>query len=201
MSTEDTEPEDAFPEVQTGPITALVVTALSAGAYAAIFIFLGIESRGVGLALYASLLLATVLLLLSYIDLRTGLLPDLLTLPLIGAGLVYAFSIEASALYAVIGAGMGYLLVAGLALFWRKYRGYEGIGLGDAKLLAAGGAWVGIGSIPLVLLIASGLGILATLTVSQKTRTNRLRFALPFGPCLCFGIWVAWCVGQTLISI
>ena len=95
---------------------------------------------------------------------------------------------------AALGALIGYGLIAGLAFYWSKTRGYEGIGLGDAKLLAAGGAWVGATLLPMVLLIASGLGITFALTVSQKPRPEGDRMAIPFGPALCFGIWCAWCL-------
>jgi leader peptidase (prepilin peptidase)/N-methyltransferase len=88
---------------------------------------------------------------------------------------------------------IGYALIAGLGWAWRTIRGYEGIGLGDAKLLAAGGAWVGIMGLPSILLIASGTGLLVSLIVSQRSRLSQDRIAIVFGPSLAFGIWVVWC--------
>lgn len=185
-----------FPEVGVGPGVALGITLASAIAYALIFVLSGNATWDPPLTLFASFGLGATLLLLSYIDLRTGLLPDLLTLPLIIVGLGYAALGGLDWHLALAGAVIGYLLIAGLALFWRRRRGYEGIGLGDAKLLAVGGAWVGPTLLPLILLIASALGIIfaLALTVSQKPRGASSRLALPFGPSLCLGIWVAWCV-------
>ena len=95
---------------------------------------------------------------------------------------------------ALVGAALGYGLIAGLAAYWRKTRGYEGIGLGDAKLLAAGGAWVGVMGLPVILLIASILGLLAGVIVSSAPQSRQARLALPFGPCLRIGIWIVWCL-------
>ena len=187
-----------YPEVHTGPLTALIITILSALAYAAIFGVWGGDLRSDTGMLWASFGLAATLLVLAFIDLRTGLLLDVLTLPLIVAGVGISFMSGQGWGLSVLGAMIGYGVIAALALYWRRTRGYEGIGLGDAKLLAAGGAWVGVFGLPIILLIASGLGIISALTVSQKTRKRDVSTAIAFGPCLCFAIWVVWCVRETV---
>ncbi|MEC7289105.1 MAG: A24 family peptidase, partial [Pseudomonadota bacterium] len=145
MTEPQTEGEDRFPDVSTGIKTAGTVTALSVIAYASVFILLASRAHGSAAILMASLGLATALLALAYIDLRTGLLLDVINFPLIAAGIVWAvFAAPGTGvgwLHSVLGAALGYGLIAGLAYAWRRWRGYEGIGLGDAKLLAAGGAW------------------------------------------------------------
>ncbi len=188
-----------YPEVHTGPLTALIITSLSALAYAVIFGVWGGDLRSDIGMLWASFGLATALLVLAFVDLRTGLLLDLLTLPLIAAGIGVSFMSGLGWGLSVLGAIIGYGVIAALALYWRRIREYEGIGLGDAKLLAAGGAWVGPFGLPIILLIASGLGIISALTVSQKTRKGDVSTAIAFGPCLCFAIWVVWCVGETIV--
>lgn len=184
------------PDVGVGAGAALGITLVSAIAYALIFVLNGNATWEPQLALFASLGLGATLLALSYIDLRTGLLPDLLTLPLIGAGLIYAALGGLDWRMAVAGAIIGYLLIAGLAWFWRRTRGYEGIGLGDAKLLAAGGAWVGANLLPLILVIASAIGLVAALIASKRPRTQDSHTAIAFGPALGFGIWFCWCAGN-----
>ncbi|MEL7539900.1 MAG: A24 family peptidase [Pseudomonadota bacterium] len=193
MTESGREDDRDFPEVRTGARTALIVTIGLAAIYGLLFSLLGSANRTSGLDLMASLGLGGTLLLLSYIDLRTGLLLDILTWPLVAVGLGYAAH-NGSLASALAGAATGYVLIAGLALIWRRLRGYEGIGLGDAKLLAAGGAWVGIYHLPMVLLIASGIGLLIALTVSQKSRSDEEHVAIVFGPCLALGVWIAWCV-------
>lgn len=194
MSEPSEAPEPDYPDVRIGARTAILLTTISASAYAVMFWMSGMAATAQTLTLYASLGLGAVLLLLAYIDLRSGLLLDVLTLPLLVAGLAFVAFGEGDWRSAILGALIGYGLISGLALYWRRSRGYEGIGLGDAKLLAAGGAWVGATLLPVILLIASSFGLLFALTVSKKPRHGGVRVAVPFGPALCFGIWAAWCV-------
>ncbi|MEM7328922.1 MAG: A24 family peptidase [Pseudomonadota bacterium] len=199
MTEPQEEQEPVFPDVQASVRNALILTCLLAIIYAVVFSFFGQVHQTDGVSLLASLGLGGVLLFLSYVDLRTGLLPDILTWPLVALGLGYAAHTGAL-VSALSGAVIGYALIAGLALIWRQTRGYEGIGLGDAKLLAAGGAWIGVFSLPFVLLIASATGLVAAFTVSQKSHLDRHRVAIVFGPCLALGIWIAWCAPPIAVS-
>lgn len=193
MSDADRAPLDPFPDVRVRPqIALLLITGLSV-VFATVFVGLASPARTQGIALYASFGLGASLLVLSYIDLRTGLLLDVITLPLIVSGIAFAWFSDGSWLFAVAGAALGYVLIAGLGYVWRQMRGYEGIGLGDAKLLAAGGAWVGIAMLPVILLVASGAGLIGAVFVALKPQNNEDRVAIPFGPALAFGIWTAWC--------
>ena len=188
----DTVP-DTFPDVRVQPRTALIILTGLAGIYAAAFVMLSPPAKQDGLSLYASFGLGASLLVLSYIDMRTGLLLDIITLPLIAAGIAFGWLAGGVWLLSIGGAVLGYVLIAGLGLVWRRARGYEGIGLGDAKLLAAGGAWVGVVLMPLILLVASGVGLIAAIFVSLKPQKSEDRGAIPFGPALALGIWIAWC--------
>ncbi len=145
--------------------------------------------------------LGVILLALSYIDLRTGLLPDILTLPLLVLGLAYHGVLQTNLLLAVLGAAVGYALIAGLGLYWRRIRKVEGIGLGDAKLLAAGGAWVGISGLPFLLVIASGSALVGLLFLSRVARLAEERAAIAFGPYLALGTWVVWCTNEVLFAV
>jgi leader peptidase (prepilin peptidase)/N-methyltransferase len=132
--------------------------------------------------------LIVVLLYLSYIDLRSFRLPDVITLPLILLGLCFnGFSslrfvnIE-SALWGVL---LGYGVLWLLNFLYRFAKKQDGIGMGDAKLLAALGAWLGWTVLPSLLLIASLAGIVGGLIYLQWKRQNT-RNAFPFGPFLAF---------------
>ena len=192
--------QDPFPDVGMGAKPALIILAGLAVTYVVAFLGLGVHTRGMMVEMAASAVLASGLLALSYTDLRTGFLLDALTLPLILLGLGYA-AWNGALLFSVAGAVVGYALIAGLAAYWRRARGYEGIGLGDAKLLAAGGAWVGLAGLPLLLLIASGTGLVAALTVSKKARSAGEHVAIPFGPCLAIGTWIVWCGIETVLIL
>lgn len=139
------------------------------------------------------------LLALSWIDLRCWLLPDALTLPLIVAGLAVAVPGDPAGLIdRVFGAALGYLLLQGIAAAYRQLRKSEGLGAGDAKLLAAAGAWVGATALPqLILAAASGALIVAALLRLWGVRLGP-RSALPFGPFIAIASWCIWLFGTKM---
>src|SRR5271166_4362248 len=96
------------------------------------------------------------LLTLGWIDLRSWLLPDALTLPLIIAGLAASFMFDPDQLVnRALGAALGYASLMTIEALYRALRGREGLGGGDAKLLAASGAWLGAAALPQVILLAA----------------------------------------------
>jgi len=64
--------------------------------------------------------------------------------------------------------------------------------MGDAKLLAAGGALLGIMALPIVTLIAASSALVFAIVQALRTGQSQLRTALPFGPFLVFAIWTVW---------
>ena len=138
---------------------------------------------------------AAALLAASLIDLDCLRLPDALTLPLLLAGLLATALRQPEALDAhAAGAALGYLGFTGLRLFWRRLRGIDALGAGDAKLLAAGGAWLPPAALPWAVVIA-GLAGLAGFAARAVFRAEAggvalARQKLPFGPALAFGLLV-----------
>lgn len=128
------------------------------------------------------------LLAAALIDRRTLLLPDLVSLPLAAAGILAALLglAPASPLGALAGALLGLGGLATVAELYRRLRGREGLGMGDAKLLAAAGAWLGPEPLPWVLLLGA-LGALAAAIATGAWR--RPAEPLPFGPWLALGFW------------
>lgn len=89
-------------------------------------------------------------------DLRHGLLPDRYTCPLLWSGLLFYLCLAPHQLHdAVWGAIGGYLSLAAIYWLYRGIRGYEGLGYGDIKYLAALGAWHGWRLLPQLVLVAS----------------------------------------------
>ncbi len=145
--------------------------------------------------LWADCVLGWTLLALGWIDWTHLRLPDALSLPLLLAGLTATALLDSAAVtdhaWAAI-AGYGSLRL--LATGYRRLRGREGLGGGDAKLLAASGAWVGLSGLGPVLLIAAVAGLVAALLRGGGLRANtvvRLRAAtvVPLGTCLALGTW------------
>ena len=130
--------------------------------------------------------LIAILVYLAYYDLRTFRLPDVITLPLILLGLLFnSLSNQRFISFqdAIIGAILGYSCLWLLNLLYRTVKKQDGVGMGDAKLLAALGAWLGWFALPSILLIASLTGLIGGIIWLQWNKQNH-RSAFPFGPFL-----------------
>jgi leader peptidase (prepilin peptidase) / N-methyltransferase len=149
--------------------------------------------------LWADCGLGWTLLTLAWIDCTSFLLPDVLTLPLLLAGLALTLGMQPEALADhCIAAALGYLSFQGLAFAYRRLRGREGLGGGDAKLIAAGGAWCGLTLLPFLLLGSAVAGLLAALGLALTGRAVTSRTPIPFGPCIALAFWLAWLHGAVL---
>jgi len=144
----------------------------------------------------ATLLLGWALFLLAVIDAASFRLPDAITLGAGVAGLAVTWIVSRDQLVAhLAGAALGFALLAGLALFYRRLRGREGLGLGDAKLAAVGGAWLGWLALPSVILLAAAGGLILYGVAAVRSGTKVLSDPIPFGIPLSFAIWLIWLYG------
>ena len=142
-----------------------------------------------------------ILLAAAVIDLRTTLLPDNLTLPLLWFGLLVAVTGlgPVDPTDGILGAAAGYLVLWGLYHVFRLLTGKEGMGYGDFKLLAALGAWVGWQGLPLVVILSSFVG--AVLGIAMIALQGRDRAApIPFGPFLAAGGWIGLLWGDGITA-
>jgi leader peptidase (prepilin peptidase)/N-methyltransferase len=136
------------------------------------------------------------LLALGWIDWRHMILPDALTLPLVVLGLAVAGVLEPERLWdPLLGVVFGYFGLWLIAWLYRRLRGRDGLGLGDAKLFAAAGAWVGLTGLPSVILAAAITGLAAAGAMLLAGRRLNRHTALPFGPFLAAAIWLVWLFG------
>jgi leader peptidase (prepilin peptidase) / N-methyltransferase len=148
------------------------------------------------MVLVSSVVLGISLAAMSAIDVHSFRLPDVLTLPLIGGGLLLAWLMDWGPLWwRAASAAAGFLLLYAVERIYHRLRGCNGLGRGDAKLFAASGAWLGAEGLATVLLWASWIALLGVLLAAclgkPLTRTTRI----PFGPFLAFGTWLAWFYG------
>ena len=145
-------------------------------------------------------LLCSACLALAWIDADVQLLPDVITLPGIAAGLVLSFvSVERTPLQAALGAALGAGALFLLGWIWEKVRKVEAMGLGDVKMLGMVGAFLGPSGVFLTVLFASILGSLVGLLL-VVTRRGGLRTALPFGVFLAMGAVAALFFGTPLLD-
>ncbi|WP_084388034.1 prepilin peptidase [Kushneria phosphatilytica] len=156
--------------------------------------------QGLGMDSLAILAACLMLLVLGVIDLRTQLLPDILTQPLLWGGLLYHLVFAPSGLTeAIIGAVAGYLVLWSLYWLFRLLTRREGMGQGDFKLLAALGAWCGWPSLPLLLVIATLLGSIYGIGL-QLLRPATRGQPIAFGPFLVIAGWLMLLCGPTLMA-
>jgi leader peptidase (prepilin peptidase) / N-methyltransferase len=166
----------------------------------AVAVALAAVAVGGGEGIWLNCLLGWWLLALGWVDIRRWLLPDALTLPLVIAGLVAAAILDHERLTdRTLGAAVGYLSLRLVALIYRGLRGIEGLGRGDAKLLAASGAWVGAGALPQLILLAATCALAAAACLRLVGIRLGARSALPFGPFLAFATWLIWLFGTFAI--
>lgn len=151
-----------------------------------------------GFMLGIGLVLGWQLLLLGLLDLRHFWLPDRLVALLAATGLVPAAVAATSDIRLLagplLGAALGFVLLWLPARLYRVWRGRDGLGEGDPKLLAAIGVWLGPLGVVQVLLGASLVGLAAAAGIALSGRAIGLRSALPLGSCLAlagFAVYLA----------
>jgi leader peptidase (prepilin peptidase)/N-methyltransferase len=151
-----------------------------------------------GPALWLDCAVGWTLLALAWIDAEHFLLPRALTWPLLAAGLAVAACHGRDALIdAGIGAALGYLSLRLIGTLYRRLRGRDGLGLGDADLLAAAGAWLGWVMLPSVILVAAGSGLIAALAAAIGGHKLTAATAIPFGPFLALAFWGLYLIAGT----
>ncbi|UEM07195.1 A24 family peptidase (plasmid) [Skermanella rosea] len=149
---------------------------------------------------WAGCALGWVLIAAAMIDLRHYWLPDPLILPLVPAGLVVSWLTTGAVTAQGIGVVAGYASVSAIRRLYRMLRGREGIGLGDAKLLAAAGAWVGWAGLPSVVLIAAITALSVSFVSSCSRCCGTGDAPIAFGPYLALGFWIVWLHGPLQIG-
>jgi leader peptidase (prepilin peptidase)/N-methyltransferase len=142
---------------------------------------------------------AATLIVLAFIDLDHRILPNSITLPGIALGIACSIWLPPGWRAALIGAalGGGMLWLVGEAYF--RLRGVEGMGMGDVKMLAMIGAFLGWRAVLVTLVLASIAGAAVGLVLMRRQREG-MAYALPFGTFLSAGALVASLVGDRLIS-
>ena len=156
---------------------------------------------GLTLSGLEAMLLVMLLLPLAFIDLEHHLLPDVLTLPGIAVGLAGSLAGGLVPLFdAATGAAVGAAVPYAVIVIYRWLRGAEGMGLGDVKLLAMIGAFLGWRGVLLTLGLAATAGALLGLTLIALGRGRR-DTELPFGTFLAFAAMIVLFAGNRLLIV
>ena len=125
------------------------------------------------------------LIALAAIDLETGYLPDALTLPLIVIGLgANWFDLFVTAKDAAIGTVAGYAIFRLIGIAFIRLRDVEGLGQGDAKLLAVIGAWLGWTALAPVVFLGAVIALIGVAIGAARGTNVAKDTPIPFGPAL-----------------
>lgn len=150
--------------------------------------------------------LALLMLAIAAVDARRFIIPNRLNAAAFALGLADAAIAEPQAVgeaivLAFLRGALVALLFLGLRILYARLRHREGIGLGDVKLAAVAGAWLGWLMIPIAIEIAA-LAALSTYVLRNIARKRRFHAAglLPFGLFLAPAIWLCWLLQATLLS-
>lgn len=148
-------------------------------------------------AVYAAFI--SCLVVITFIDLKLQIIPDVISLPGIPVGLVLSFfTASPGVINAVIGAFSGGAILLCIAAGYHKLTGVEGMGGGDIKLLAMIGAFIGWKGVLVTILAGSFLGaIVGVITMLVFGRGSR--HAIPFGPFLSAGAVIYIFFGSSAI--
>jgi leader peptidase (prepilin peptidase)/N-methyltransferase len=154
---------------------------------------------GPSLLLAARLIFGCALIVLFAIDLEHHLLPNAITLPGIVVGFVFSLFTEPGWLASLIGILVGGGILYATAEAYYRIRGEEGLGMGDVKMLAMVGAFLGWQLTVVTLMLASLAGsvIGGALILLQR---GGMKTALPFGTFLAVGAALAATVGSPLLD-
>jgi leader peptidase (prepilin peptidase)/N-methyltransferase len=159
----------------------------------------GVLIYGLSPLLFVRLAFACALIVLFVIDLQHRILPNAITFPGIAAGLAASLFLPPGWLSSLIGivAGGGILFVIAEAYY--RWRGVEGLGMGDVKMLAMIGAVLGWPLMLLTLVFASFAGSVVGVGIIASGRGG-MQAALPFGTFLAIGALVAAIAGDPILS-
>ncbi|MCC6890677.1 MAG: prepilin peptidase [Hyphomicrobiales bacterium] len=124
------------------------------------------------------------------IDMKRFLIPDTVNIAIFIAGIAVSFLVGAvTPLSALIGAVVGGMSVWAIQAAFRMWRGYDGLGLGDVKFVAAAGTWTGIEGFALALVIASAAALIYVMCRRVVNRGFDATQPIPFCPALSLGFF------------
>ena len=141
---------------------------------------------GVTTATVLLIILFLTFIIIFFIDLKHFIIPNSLTFPMMILGFIKSFDPNLNSLFpnyvnSLIGGIFGYGIIWSIIFFYKLVRNKEGMGLGDAKLLAVIGFWFGWISIPFVIFSSSLVALISVLP-SLMNKSKKLSSEIPFGP-------------------
>ena len=125
-------------------------------------------------------------IIIFFIDLKHFIIPDVITFPLMALGFIKSFIPNLDPIFpyyvlSLIGGIFGYGILWGIIFFYKQVKKKEGMGLGDAKLLAVIGFWFGLDAIPFIIFLSSTIALISV-TPDLIKKSKKMSTQIPFGP-------------------
>ena len=152
-----------------------------------------------GPLVFSRLIFVCILNALFGIDLEHQILPNTITLPGIAIGFIFSFVTPPGWQSSLVGIVLGAGILYGIAAAYYLWRREEGLGMGDVKMLAMIGAFLGWRAVLLTLVMSSFSGAVLGVAL-MATRRGGLQYALPFGTFLAAGAFIAMLAGESILS-
>ena len=147
---------------------------------------------GISITTLLLIILSIFFIIIFFIDLKHYIIPNELTFPLMLIGFIKSFdpnlnqTIFPNYINSLLGGFFGYAVIWLIIFFYKKVRNKEGMGLGDAKLMAVVGFWFGWASIPFTIFISSAVALVVVIPSLIK-KTRNMSAQIPFGPYIIIG--------------
>lgn len=165
---------------------------------AALFVLV-VSLTPLGPLVVSRLVLVCILVALFGIDLEHQILPNTITLPGIAIGVLLSLIAPPGWKDSLIGALLGAGILYGIAGAYYWWRREEGMGMGDVKMLAMIGAFLGWKAVLVTLVLSSFSGAIIGVILLSAQKGN-MKFALPFGTFLAIGALIAMFAGDPLVA-
>ena len=141
---------------------------------------------GISLTTILLMILSLSFLITFFIDLKHFIIPNSLTFSMMILGFIKSFDPNLNSIFpnyinSLIGGLFGYGVIFSIIYFYKQIRKKEGMGLGDAKLLAVIGFWFGWIAIPFVLFLSSIFALVSVIPDLIK-KNKKMTSQIPFGP-------------------
>ena len=159
----------------------VVVELLSIVSFVSIYLIYGFSFTTLLL-----LILSLAFIIIFFIDLKHFIIPDVITFPLMALGFIKSFIPNLDPLFpyyvlSLIGGVFGYGIIWGIIFFYKQVKKKEGMGLGDAKLLAVIGFWFGLDAVPFIIFLSSTIALISVAPDLIK-KSKKMSTQIPFGP-------------------
>ena len=147
---------------------------------------------GISITTLLLIILSIFFIIIFFIDLKHYIIPNELTFPLMLIGFIKSFdpnlnqTIFPNYINSLLGGFFGYAVIWLIIFLYKKIRNKEGMGLGDAKLMAVVGFWFGWASIPFTIFISSAVALVLVVPSLIK-KTRNMSAQIPFGPYIIIG--------------